>query len=124
MSISKKILVIDDEPSIRALIKKILSNEAYSIIEAENGVEGVDIVNVDPEIKLVITDLIMPEKEGIETILELKQIRPQIKIIAISGGGKGNSQDYLSLAENIGADVTLSKPFIKKDLLDAINILI
>ncbi len=67
----------------------------------------------EPNIDLVITDLIMPEKEGIETICELKQDFPPIRILAMSVGGKGSVQDYLRVARGVGADLTLGKPFVK-----------
>ena len=79
------------------------------------------IIRSEEKIDLVITDLIMPEKEGIETINELRLDFPDIKIIAISGGGNIGADNYLSLAKNLGADMTLSKPFTRDDLTKAVN---
>ena len=114
-----RILVIDDDDDVRQLICKMISSEGFTVLEAANGVEGMKTIRSEPEIDLVITDLIMPEKEGLETIKELRQDFPHIKILAISGGGKIDALNYLSIAKGMGADLTLSKPFIKKDLLEA-----
>jgi len=80
------ILVIEDDVQVRALLKKLLESEGYTVLEAENGNIGIRLYH-ENSVDVVITDLIMPEKEGIETIRELRKIAPQIKIIAISGGG-------------------------------------
>ncbi len=119
-----RVLIIDDEPEIRKMLNKMLSNVIQDVLVAEDGQEGLQIVNSTLEIDLVITDLIMPGKEGIETILELKRDRPEIKILAISGGGKVGPHDYLTLAKGLGADLTLTKPFLKEDLCGAVNYLL
>ncbi|MCK4986169.1 MAG: response regulator [Desulfobacterales bacterium] len=116
-----RVLVIDDTAEIREMINKMLSVEGYDVLEAANGKEGMQIISNEPEIDLVITDLIMPEKEGIETIREIKQDYSHIRILAISGGGKIDSQNYLAIAKGMGADLTLSKPFVKQDLLKAVQ---
>ena len=115
------ILVIDDDDSVRQLICKMISSEGYQVQEAVNGKEGMEIIRGGQEIDLVITDLIMPEKEGLETIKELRQDFPHIKIIAISGGGKIDALNYLPIAKGMGADLTLTKPFVKQDLIDAVK---
>jgi len=116
-----RILVIDDDGEVREMICKMLTNEGHEVIEAVNGKEGCDMVRSNSELDLVITDLIMPEKEGIETIRDLKANYPELKVLAISGGGKGNAQDYLYIAKGIGADSTLKKPFISQELLVAVQ---
>ena len=93
----------------------------YDVITAVNGKKGLQLLNLESNIDLVISDLIMPEKEGIETILEIKRDFSHIRILAISGGGRGDSQNYLLLAKKLGADLTLSKPFIKQELLEAVQ---
>jgi len=113
-----QILVIDDDAIVRNLIGKMLEDSGFEILYAGNGVEGLKMVESNPEIELVITDLIMPEKEGIETIRELKQNRPEIKIIAISGGGRVNADNYLHLATLLGANAILTKPFTKSELIE------
>ncbi|MBD3226438.1 MAG: response regulator [Caldithrix sp.] len=117
-----KIILIDDDFDVRAFTSKMLQSEGYEVFEAENGSEGLQIMrdHVD-EVDLVITDIIMPDKEGIETIQELKRDYPDVRILAISGGGKVHPEGYLGLAKAMGANDTLSKPFIKQDLIDAVE---
>jgi CheY-like chemotaxis protein len=115
------ILVIDDDGAILKMISQFLEREGYKVLIASNGKEGMMIINKTPEIYLVITDLIMPEKEGMEVIRELKQDFPHIKILAISGGGIGGVQTYLSVAKLIGADLILNKPFVAEELLRSVQ---
>lgn len=115
------ILVIDDDNDVRQLICRMISSEGYEALEASNGKEGMKIIRNEPKIELVITDLIMPEQEGLETIKELKRDYPHIKIMAISGGGKIDAQDYLPIAKGMGADLALSKPFVRQDFMNAIK---
>lgn len=114
------VMIVDDDPCVRNAIKKILRNEPYEIIEAANGCEAVYFFR-QTKIDLMITDLVMPEKEGIETILEIRQGFPDVKIIAISGGGKSNTDLYLNMAKDLGAQYILSKPFQIADLLNAVR---
>ncbi len=115
------VLVIDDDNAVRGMLRKMLESEGFTVLEAENGIGGMRQLNANPDVEIVVTDLIMPDKEGIETIKEIRQTAPETKIIAISGGGKWSAEDYLRIAERLGADATLCKPFLKQDLLDAIN---
>ena len=105
-----RILVIDDDDVFRDMLAKTLSRLGHSTIEARDGVEGLSLFAKD-RIDLVVTDLIMPEKEGIETIIEIRRRDPKAKIIAMSGGGRGAASDYLSFALSLGAAATLEKPF-------------
>ena len=105
----KTILVVDDDPQIRKLITAILKREKYGVITAANGGLALEALE-NQAVDLVITDLIMPEKEGIETIMEIRQKHPTLPIIAISGGGKLNPKTYLNIAKNIGAVSTMTKP--------------
>ena len=116
-----RILVIEDDAEVRGMICKMLSDEDYDVIAAVNGKEGIELLRKESNVVLVITDLIMPEKEGIEVIRELKQDFPPIKILAISGRGCGSLQNYLTLSKALGADLTLSKPFVKKELLKVVK---
>ncbi len=116
-----RILVIDDDAVVREMICKMLDGEGFDISTAIDGSKGLNLLRKESKIALVITDLIMPEKEGIETIKEIKQDFPSIKIIAMSGGGRGDSTDYLRMAKVMGADLTLRKPFLKKDLLKVVR---
>jgi CheY-like chemotaxis protein len=114
------ILVIDDDSSVRAVIVGALSDAGYEVMEAVDGQEGLKCYRNSPT-DLVITDLIMPEKEGIETIMELRREFPQVKVIAISGGTRYGSNDNLRMAEQLGARRTLTKPFKIPDLLAAVR---
>lgn len=104
------VLVIDDEPGIRTLLRHALEREGHQVLEAENGRKGMRALR-DAAVDVVITDIIMPEQEGFETIFELRRTRPDLKIIAISGGGRRLGLDVLPMAARLGADRTLAKPF-------------
>lgn len=110
------ILVADDDPSIRHLYKLILEREGHKVYLANDGVEAL-VQAKKHEIDVLITDIIMPRKEGIETIVEIREMNPEIKIIAISGGGRRGNQDFLRMAEMVGANYSLAKPFEPHDLL-------
>jgi CheY-like chemotaxis protein len=105
---------------MRAMLRKMLERSGYDIAEASNGRAGINAYKAFPA-DLIITDLIMPDKEGIETILELKQDYPELKIIAISGGGQVDPKAYLQMAQRAGALATLAKPFEREDLLTRIK---
>lgn len=113
------ILLIDDEKPFRAVITQVLSRAGYEVVEAANGVEGINRFNEKPA-DMIITDIIMPEKEGIETIIELKKAHPWLKLIAMSGGGWYGTDIDFDMAKRLGAR-TLDKPFALQELLDLIN---
>lgn len=116
----KKILIIDDEPHILLMLKKMLEKYDYEIDLAANGVEGLELFRKSkPE--LVITDIIMPEKEGLETIREMRRIRPDLQIIAMSGGGKVSADSYLEIARIFGAKKVIAKPFTKQEMVSAVQ---
>lgn len=115
-----RILIIDDEPIIRDVLKDILEREGYEIVAASDGNDGIKIHQENPA-DLIITDLIMPEKEGIETIMELQRDFKDVKIIAMSGGGKIDPNTYLQIAKTVGAVETLAKPFDLKKLLKTVQ---
>lgn len=114
------ILIIDDDEQIRIALSKTLKRAGYETIWANNGEEGIKLFK-EKGPDLIITDLIMPEKEGIETIVELRRSYPDVKIIAMSGGGKNGPEDYLPMAKRLGARITLKKPFRVNDLLEAVS---
>jgi DNA-binding response OmpR family regulator len=116
-----RLLVIEDDPEIRTMICRMLPTEQYEVMEAANGRDALFLLHEKNDFDLVITDILMPEKEGLETILELKRNFRHIKILAMSGGGLGSAQDYLTMAKELGADGTLKKPFIKDELLSAVD---
>jgi len=116
----KRILVIDDEELARFTIREILEGANFEVDEAENGLIGIEKQQASP-FDLIITDIIMPEKEGVETIIDLKNGFPDLKIIAISGRGRTRNLDFLKLSERFGAAKVLAKPFTEGQLLDAVN---
>ena len=114
-----RILVIDDDSAIRSVVRRGLERAGHEVTEAPDGDAGLKSFrtrNTD----LVITDIIMPEREGVETIMALRKEFPALKIIAMSGGG-GGSADFLSIAKKLGARRTLAKPFGHRELLDAVE---
>ena len=116
----KHILVIDDESQIRGLLRKVLERAGYTVTEAADGVEGCDAYRrARPD--LVITDLTMPEKNGIETIKDLMVENPKVRIIAISGGGQRFPEYFLDKAGAEGAMKMLKKPFGNDELLTAVS---
>lgn len=115
-----RILVVDDVELERFVVRKYLESAGHEVTEAENGVEAIAAQNADP-FDLIITDIVMPEKEGVETIIELKRAYPTLRIIAISSGGAGKNTDYLKLAEHYGADKVLPKPVSKDAMLEQVN---
>lgn len=114
-----RILVVDDEDQIRAMLRQVLERAGYAVIDAPNGRVALRLFREDPA-DLIITDLIMPEKEGIETIRELRKEFPEVKIIAISGGGQVSPEAYLDVAEGLGAHRTFAKPIAHQELLGAV----
>jgi len=115
-----KILIIDDESQIRAMLRQMLELEGFEVMDAHDGQEGIKLFHENPA-DLIITDIFMPEKEGLETIRELKKGYPDVKIIAISGGRKIGPGEYLLLAERFGAIRTFKKPVKREELLDAVR---
>ncbi|MBW2064289.1 MAG: response regulator [Deltaproteobacteria bacterium] len=114
-----RILVIEDDPKIRKVLRKLLEREGHDVEEASDGLEGLRLYRKKPA-DLVITDIIMPRKEGLETILDLRREFPDVKIIAISGGGRLGPHLYLEVAEGFGAFRVFSKPFDLEELQGAI----
>ncbi len=118
-----RILIIDDDDNVRLSLKMALEDEDHEVAEAPNGAEGVQRVQERP-VDLVISDIFMPEKEGLETIDEIRRDYPDIKIIAISGGGRMDPREYLDIARRVGADRALMKPFDIRLLVETVDALI
>jgi len=116
----ESILIIDDEPQIRSMIRLILERSGYTVIEASDGIEGIRRFREKPT-DLIITDLIMPNKDGIGMIIELKKEFPDVKIVAMSGGGLNRPEGYLRGAQKLGAACTLSKPINRQELLRVVR---
>lgn len=115
-----RILIIDDDPQILNMLGQTLEREGHKVVNAPNGKEGLKLYRENPT-DLIITDLIMPEKDGIETIMELRRDFPDVKIIAISGGGHIDAELYLSMARKLGVQRTFAKPVGKAELLKSVR---
>jgi len=116
----KTVLIIDDDDIFRTGLVKILQLEHYEVYAARDGEVGLKVFE-DKEPDLVITDILMPNKEGIETIIEIREKVPDQKILAMSGGGRGSPREYLEFARDFGAGRILQKPFKMDHLLKLIN---
>ncbi|MBT4269172.1 MAG: response regulator [Deltaproteobacteria bacterium] len=101
------------------MLERMLKQVGYDVLAASNGNEGLKLYHQD-QVDLVITDIFMPEKEGIQTVMELKEINPDVKIIAISGGGSLERLEYLKSTIDFGVHKTFEKPFVTKEFLAAI----
>ncbi|MCD6296968.1 MAG: response regulator [Deltaproteobacteria bacterium] len=117
------ILIIDDDTEIREVLRQILERAGYEVMEASDGREGINLYR-ERQADLIITDIVMPKKDGLETITDLRVEFPGSKIIAISGGGRLDPKPYLELAEGFGADRLLTKPFGHEELLEAVQALL
>ena len=114
------ILLVDDDDQFLAMLSKVLTHAGYQVQEATEGQQALRLYESHPS-DVVVTDLVMPGKEGLEMIVELKQHHPEAKIIAISGAGRDASQDYLKMAKAFGAQRVLRKPFSNREILEAIS---
>lgn len=111
-----RVLVVEDEQQMRRMIGRVLAAAGHRVLEAENGEKALSLLAAGiPD--LVITDLFMPEKEGIETIRAIRQNHPDLPIIAMTGGGYHGNLQLLSVAEKFGANARLAKPFRSDELL-------
>ena len=115
-----RILIIDDEELIRETIRMKLEQNGHEVTEASNGAEGLRAL-AEGQIDLVVTDIIMPDQEGIETIRKIRQRDARIGIIAISGGGRGRGLQFLDIAQKLGANASLPKPFTGSQLLAVVE---
>jgi CheY-like chemotaxis protein len=104
------VLIVDDEDALRSLLRRVLNHLGLSTLEACDGKEALDLVE-HHRVNLVITDILMPGIDGIETIIKLRQRYPDLKIIAMSGGGSIQAEEYLSMAKMLRVDQVLRKPF-------------
>ncbi len=116
---TKDILIVDDEEQMRLALRRMLEREGYSVREAENGDKAIRI-HREKQADLIITDIIMPDKEGLGTIVEIKNEFPNTKIFAMSGGGKNAPEQYLRMATGLGVDRVFIKPFNREKILSAV----
>ena len=117
---STRILVIEDEPTLRQAIVRILRGAGYDVVPAANGLEGMTLWR-QMDADLVVTDIQMPEKNGIEVVLELRALAPTLPIIAMSGGSRSRELDLLGDASLLGAVALLQKPFTYDELIAAVT---
>lgn len=110
MGTKKCILVIDDDQEVRETICENLKDCGYEVFDAGNGALGLDLIEKQGFPDLIITDIIMPEMGGLETIAEIRKKHSTVKVIAISGGGRTQTGDFLEMAAKSGADATMPKP--------------
>ncbi len=115
-----RILIIDDEDYIRAMVQQMLERAGYTTAVASDGREALVAQGAVPA-DAILTDLMMPGQEGLETIMEIRRLYPKTKIIAMSGGGHGGVLDFLPIATQLGAVRTLAKPFSREQLLAAVK---
>ncbi len=118
-----RILIVDDDQQVRTVFRRILENAGYDIDEASDGIMAARRYRDQPA-DLIILDIIMPEQEGLGTIIELRRQNPSVKIIAISGGGRMDAEDYLSTARKLGASSSLEKPVTTAALLSEVESLL
>lgn len=113
------ILLVDDDVAFRKMLQLVLKRAGYAVQEAGNGRDALALYETEP-CDLIITDLVMPEMEGIEAIMQFRRFDPEAKIIAMSGGGRLKPSVSLAAAHKLGAVRTLAKPFSHRELLDAV----
>lgn len=116
---SKTILIIEDDMQLQGFVSELLESKGYEVVLADNGNQGIEAVEAH-EPDLILTDLLMPEKDGVRVITEVKTKYPQIPIIAMSGGQSVFSPVFLEAASTLGATKTLNKPFRNEELLETI----
>lgn len=117
----KNILVIDDSVSVRHFIRGLLEEENYNVYEACDGAEGIEVYKKNGNIDLVITDIYMPKKSGLEVVIELEKDYKNVKIIVLSDGGKQNFSNELGVCEALGATYFLKKDWVKDELVKLVN---
>jgi CheY-like chemotaxis protein len=115
-----RILLIDDNPAVLRVLHNLFLAEGHSVEDAPDSATGVMKHHEHP-FDLIITDIVMPEKEGISTIIELRHEYRDLKIIAMSGGGEFEPYGYLDIARRVGADRTIAKPFSAKEIMEVVN---
>ncbi len=118
-----RILIIDDDVKFLKMLRQMLEHAGHTVLDAPNGKIGAQLFR-DDRTEIIITDIFMPEKDGIELIRELKKEFPTVGIISMSGGGRKSEFNYLEMAEMLGADRSFAKPFERQEMLDAIQELV
>ena len=113
------VLIIEDDPIMLRNLAQWFQQAGCKVVVARDGVEGLSQFNkVRPN--AVVTDIIMPNREGVETLMAIKALDPDVKILAISGGGRLGSTDLLAMARGLGADAVMAKPFRSTEIISAV----
>lgn len=115
-----KVLVIDDDPKVRSVVARFVELEGHTVVQAENGKEAIDQLQGDPA-DLVISDIFMPEMDGIEVLIQLREHFPDAKLVAMSGGGAIAASHVLKTAKVLGAVAVLEKPFDLEDIRELLS---
>ena len=114
-----RILLVDDDPMVRETIRHILAAEAHEVTIAQDGRVALNLFEKSA-FDLVVTDIIMPERDGIEVITEMRQRQPDVRILAISGGGRIGNTDFLKIAGKLGAHAVIAKPFDPDEFVEKV----
>lgn len=115
-----RILVVDDDELVRSTVRATLKRAGHEVIEAQDGLQASDALARNP-VDVVVSDIIMPEVDGIGLLLKLRKQYPALKVIVISGGGRTQNVDFLRMATTLGADLALAKPFTPEELQRAVQ---
>jgi DNA-binding NtrC family response regulator len=113
------VLLIDDDSGMRDMIRRMLESAKYDVLDATSGVAGIALFR-ERRPDVVLTDILMPDKDGVETLREIRKIDPQARVIAMSGGGRAKYTNFLKVAKEFGATETIEKPFRREELLAAV----
>jgi DNA-binding response OmpR family regulator len=118
--VSRSVLVIDDDSAVRATLAVVLEEHGYRVFQSENGQTGLAAFRAhNPD--LIVTDIVMPVKEGLQTIIDIRRERPGMRIIALSGGSRRGRHDFLDIARELGAWDVIVKPFDVEDFLARVD---
>ena len=117
----KNILVTDDSASIRSFIRGLLEEANYDVVEAGDGEEGIEVYKKTSNVDLIITDIYMPNKSGLELAVELKKLKKDLKIIVLTDGGKNNFSNELGVCEALGATYVMKKDLIKSEVINLVD---
>jgi CheY-like chemotaxis protein len=118
-----RILIADDDSEIRITLQKLLQMVGHEVELAKDGLEAVRILDTET-FDLMVTDIVMPNQEGLESIMQARQRHPDLHLIAMSGGGKDRTENYLRMAKSFGAEAIFMKPFSPREMLDKVNELV
>lgn len=116
-----RILVIDDNPEFRTILETHLNSAGHDVLSASDGEDGLAAIEQHSDIDLVLTDILMPQRDGVEVLRMVKRRWPELPVIALSGGGWIGAEQLLGMAERLGADHVLQKPVTRETLLGVVN---